>query len=305
MHPIQAPPSSDPIARDFVPGPFYRPRLRETYQTTIAPDLMCLTYQHRSPGERQEAIGQRLRGWDGASPYHKNRPLRGPRGGDVLRPVEQAIAHHNVPELLAVTLSAYVPAAIKEPTYLMAARAALQAVSGARTEITRVRKGVAQFGIMKGAPAGCKVTLWADQAHELVDKMVHLVFPRIKEWRGVSFRTGDESGNVGWGFRPEEFALFPEIESNYDAYPPKVSQYLKKEHTAPESILSRKKDANLLLYLRWFLEFELWFKLLPSRTGTPVCSCRPWVSHSTSPRSMIFKRGTRCIILSSSFLLTP
>lgn len=106
----------------------------------------------------------------------------------------------------------------------MAARAALQAITGARTEITRVRKGVAQFGIMKGAPSGCKVTLWADQAHEFMDKMVHVVFPRIKEWKGVRWNTGDESGNVGWGFKPEETALFPEIETNYDAYPPKVSK---------------------------------------------------------------------------------
>lgn len=203
---------------------------------------MCLMYNHREPGTREKPVGQRLRSWDDSSPYHKNRPLRGPRGGDALRPVEKDINHHNVPELLAVSLSAYVPQCIKEPTYLLAARAALQAVSGARTEIVRVKKGVAQFGIMKGAPAGCKVTLWGDQAHELMDKMIHVVFPRIKEWKGVSFKTGDESGNVGWGFRPEEFAQFPEIELNYDAYPPKVSlpflplPFLAEKHTAPRRV---------------------------------------------------------------------
>lgn len=182
-----------------------------------------MTYHHRAPGDREEPIGQRLRSWDDSSPYHKNRPLRGPRGGDTLRPVERDIGFHNVPELLAVSLSAYVPQCIKEPTYLLAARAALQAISGGRTEITRVKKGVAQFGIMKNAPAGCKVTLWGEQAHEFMDKMVHLVFPRIKEWRGIRSTVGDESGNVGWGFKPEEVGLFPEIELNYDAYPPKVS----------------------------------------------------------------------------------
>lgn len=184
---------------------------------------MALLYQHKPPGQqRPEPIGQRLRSWDDSSPYHKNRPLRGPRGGTTLRPVERDIIFRNVPELLAVTISTYQPHGIKDPTYLLAARATLQAVTGVRPEITRVRTGVSQWGIGKGQPSGAKVTVWGDQAYELMDKMVHLVFPRLKEWRGVDVTTGDETGNVGWGFTPEEFALFPEIQVNYDAYPMRV-----------------------------------------------------------------------------------
>lgn len=185
---------------------------------------MTLTYQHKPPGEQsEEPIGQRLRSWDGSSPYHKNRPLRGPRGGTTLRPVERSIKHHNVPELLSITLSTYQPLGIKEPTYLLATRAALQAVTGAKPEITRIRRGVAHWGIGKGQVAGAKATVWGDQAYELLDKMVHLVFPRMREWRGLQNFTGDESGNLGWGFTSEQFAMFPEIQVNYDAYPPKVS----------------------------------------------------------------------------------
>ncbi|KAH8756766.1 ribosomal protein L5 domain-containing protein [Diaporthe sp. PMI_573] len=223
LHPVQSPPSSDPIARDFQAGPFYLPRLKETWQTTIAQDLMTLTYEHKPPGTAKGPIGQRLRTWDDSSPYHKNRPLRGPRGPTgALRPVERDIDFKTVPELLAITLSTYVPKGTKEPTYLLAARAALQAVSGARTEITRVRHGVAQFGVAKGQTAGAKVTVWGEQAYELMDKMVHLVFPNIKEWPGVPGSTGDESGNLSWGLAPEQFALFPEIQANYDAYPAKM-----------------------------------------------------------------------------------
>lgn len=190
----------------------------------MAPDLLTLTYNHKPPGEQKpEPIGQRLRSWDDSSPYFKNRPLRGPRGGTTLRPVERDITFRNVPEVLAVTLSVYQPQGIKDPTYLLATRAALQAATGARPEITRVRTGVSQWGIGKGQCSGAKATVWGDQAYELLDKMVHLVFPRIKEWQGVVSTTGDETGNLGWGFTSEEFALFPEIQVNYDAYPTKVS----------------------------------------------------------------------------------
>lgn len=137
--------------------------------------------------------------------------------------MERDIDFRTVPELLAITLSTYVPSGTKEPTYLLAARAALQAVTGARTEITRVKHGVSQFGVSKGQTAGAKVTVWGEQAYEFMDKMVHLVFPKIKEWPGVPGTTGDESGNLSWGFEPEHFALFPEIQANYDAYPAKVS----------------------------------------------------------------------------------
>lgn len=137
--------------------------------------------------------------------------------------MERDIDFRTVPELLAITLSTYIPAGTKEPTYLLAARAALQAVTGARTEITRVKHGVSQFGVSKGQTAGAKVTVWGEQAYELMDKMVHLVFPKIKEWPGIPGSTGDESGNLSWGFEPDQFALFPEIQANYDAYPAKVS----------------------------------------------------------------------------------
>lgn len=223
LHPIQSPPSSDPIARDFEPGPFYLPRLKETWQGAVSADLMTLTYNHKAPGEREEPIGQRLRTWDDSSPYHKNRPLRGPRGGSALRPVEKDITFRNVPEILSISLSSFTPKGIKDPTYLLAARAALQAVAGARPEIVRVKRGVSQWGITKNQPAGAKVTVWGEQAYELLDKMIHLVFPQIKEWPGVKATTGDESGNLAWGFSSDEFAMFPEIQANYDGFPAKVS----------------------------------------------------------------------------------
>jgi large subunit ribosomal protein L5 len=40
--------------------------------------------------------------------------------------------------------------------------------------------------------------------------------PKIKEWKGVKGSSGDSSGNLTFGFTPEETALFPEVEVNYD-----------------------------------------------------------------------------------------
>lgn len=147
---MQSPPSSDPVARDFVPGPFNLPRLRQTYIATMASDIMTLAYVHTPPGTPKTPTPERLRGWDGSSPYHKNRPRRGPRGGDgELRPLERSITFRNIPELQSVTLAAYLPEAIKERDRLVVAQTVLQAITGVVPEVTSVHNNVAQWALSR------------------------------------------------------------------------------------------------------------------------------------------------------------
>ncbi|TQV92165.1 ribosomal L5P family protein [Cordyceps javanica] len=225
LHPIQSPPSSDPTARDFVPGPFNLPRLKHTYDSTIAPDLMTLTYTHKPAGfEASESTKGQLREWDGSSPYHKNRPRRGPRGGQSgrLGLVEKEMSWHNLPEIAAVTVNSYAPEAADNKEYLDVARAVVQAITGEFPEVTRTRSNVIHWGVRKGQKTGAKVTLRGGAAYEFVDKLVTLVLPKIKEWPGVKGSSGDRAGNLGLGLDPEYMSYFPELEYNFDMYPPNL-----------------------------------------------------------------------------------
>ncbi|KAL1895841.1 54S ribosomal protein L7, mitochondrial [Sporothrix stenoceras] len=221
LHPIQSPESSDPTARDFVPGPYHLNRLRQTYHTTIASDLMTLAYTHTIPGTEKIPTPQRLRSWDGSSPYHKNRPLRQPRGDPKLPLLEKPITFRNIPEIRSVTLAAFVPKAAREPEHLVVARMVTQAITGKVATITTVKHNVGQWGIIKGQKAGVKVTLYGNEAYDFLDKCIHIVFPRIKDWPGVNGSTGDSSGNLAFGLTSENTALFPEVEANYSMYPAK------------------------------------------------------------------------------------
>ena len=220
---MQSPSTTDPVARDFVPGPFNIPRLKHTYESTIASDIMTMTYMHKTPGTAPAPLKERLRSWDDSSPYMINRPKRGPRGPSTLFPIEQDITWQNVPELQAVTVATYVPQAVKNPDHLIAARAVLMSITGAYPENTKVKKSVAQWHVLKGQKAGVKVTLYGTQAYEFLDKCIHLVFPKIKEWQGIKGSSGDRSGNIAWGFTGEEMSHFPEVEATYSMYPGKVS----------------------------------------------------------------------------------
>jgi len=215
LHPVQSPPSSDPIARDFVPGPFNLPRFKQTYQSTIASDLMTLAYSHVPPGTPAKAAPARLREWDDSSPYHKNRAIRGPRGRPVLSLLERDVTFNNIPEIKEITIACQVPEAVTDPDHLLVARSVLLALTGATPEITKTKTQVMQWGIKVGDRAGVKATVYGNAAYEFLDRCVNMVFPRIKDWRGIRATTGDSSGNLAFGFTPDDVKLFPEVEVNY------------------------------------------------------------------------------------------
>ncbi|KAI0540047.1 ribosomal L5P family protein [Xylaria digitata] len=222
LHPVQPPPSSDPIARDFAPGPFNLPRLKQTYQSTIASDIMTMIYQHTPPGTPDKPERIRLREWDESSPYMKNRPKRGPRGADVLFPLEKPIDWRNIPEIRAVHIAVYMPKAKKNFDHIIVGRAVLQSISSVRTTTTITKSSVSQWGIVKGDRSGVKCSIYGNQVYEFVDKVVNFVFPKIKEWKGVKGTSGDSTGNIGFGLDPQDMQHFPEVEAAYSMYPSKM-----------------------------------------------------------------------------------
>jgi len=183
---------------------------------------MTLAYHHVPPGTPDTQPSQRLREWDGSSPYHKNRPLRAPRGAPVLPLKERDINFVNIPEIKEVTIASYVPAALKEPDHLLVCRNVILALTGTLPSITKTRSDVAQWHIRSGQPAGVKTTIHGNAAYEFLDRCINFVFPRIKDWRGIQASTGDSSGNLSFGLGPEEMKFFPEVEANYQMYAPKV-----------------------------------------------------------------------------------
>ncbi|KAH6684520.1 ribosomal protein L5 domain-containing protein [Halenospora varia] len=245
LHPHQPPPTSDPASRQFVPGPFSHPRVAQTWQSTIASDLMTLGYAHKPPGTVDVPKSERLRSWDDSSPYHKNRPKRGPRGPEgVLRLIERDIDWRNIPKVTGVTVHSMVKGAIEDSAHLHVAGMLLQAVTGVRPQVHRATHSVSQFGIRVRMPISLTCSLRGDQAWEFVDKCINLVFPKIKDWEGVQGTTGDSSGNITFGFNREGAILFPEVEINYDMYPPKmIPGFHVTIHTSAQS----DRHARLLL----------------------------------------------------------
>ncbi|KAF2730380.1 ribosomal protein L5 [Polyplosphaeria fusca] len=244
LHPHQPPPSSDPVSREFIPGPFASPRLEQTYQSTIASDLMTLTYHHLPPGYRAPVQLQRLREWTGDSPYFKGRPLRPPRGGGGLRLLDPPRNFKNIPEITKVVVHSMVPEAQDNSAHLHVAGMIVQAITNVRAVTHKARHNVVGWGLREGKYVSVTADVEREDTFHFLSKLIDVVLPRIKEWKGVAGTTGDSSGNITFGLTPDVVAMFPEIEVNYDSYPPKM---IPGCHITIQTTATNDRDARFLL----------------------------------------------------------
>jgi len=119
-----------------------------------------------------------------------------------------------VPRLEKISINMGVGEAMQDKKYLEIAVSAMGEISGQRPVITRARKSIAGFKLREGMPIGCMVTLRRDRMYEFLDRLVRLVLPRVRDFRGISRKAFDGHGNYSLGL--SEQLVFPEL--NPDKY---------------------------------------------------------------------------------------
>jgi len=86
----------------------------------------------------------------------------------------------------------------------------LEIIAGQKPLVTKSKKSIANFKLRAGMSVGAKVTLRGDRMYEFADKLVNIVLPRVRDFRGVSAKAFDGRGNYSLGVRDQ--LIFPEIE---------------------------------------------------------------------------------------------
>ncbi|MBO4885221.1 MAG: 50S ribosomal protein L5 [Clostridia bacterium] len=86
----------------------------------------------------------------------------------------------------------------------------LATISGQKPLVTKAKKSIANFKVREGMNVGAKVTLRNDRMYEFADKLMNIVLPRMRDFRGVSDKAFDGRGNYALGVR--EQLIFPEID---------------------------------------------------------------------------------------------
>jgi large subunit ribosomal protein L5 len=82
-------------------------------------------------------------------------------------------------------------------------------ITGQKPVVTRAKKSIAAFKVREGQAIGCMVTLRGDRMYEFFDRLVNMVLPRVRDFRGVSTKSFDGRGNYTIGLHDQ--LIFPEI----------------------------------------------------------------------------------------------
>jgi large subunit ribosomal protein L5 len=100
--------------------------------------------------------------------------------------------------------------AMENPKALDAAVGDIVQITGQKPVVTKARKAIANFKLREGRSIGVKVTLRQERMWAFLDRLMSIVLPRVRDFRGVSPDAFDGRGNYTLGLR--EQLIFPEIE---------------------------------------------------------------------------------------------
>jgi large subunit ribosomal protein L5 len=115
-----------------------------------------------------------------------------------------------LPRLRKIVLSIGLGEATQEPKALEAAEKDLTTISGQQPVTTRAKKSISAFKLRAGMPVGMMVTLRGKRMYDFFDKLVNVVLPRFRDFRGISRDSFDGRGNYSLGMK--EQIVFPEID---------------------------------------------------------------------------------------------
>ncbi|MDR3576403.1 MAG: 50S ribosomal protein L5 [Anaerolineaceae bacterium] len=115
-----------------------------------------------------------------------------------------------VPRLEKVVVNIGMGEAMDNSKAMDAAVSDVTQITGQKPVITKARKSIANFKLREGRAIGVKVTLRGERMWAFVDRLVNIVLPRVRDFRGVSADAFDGRGNYTLGLR--EQLIFPEIE---------------------------------------------------------------------------------------------
>lgn len=114
-----------------------------------------------------------------------------------------------VPGIQKVVVNIGVGEAIDNPKSLDGAVEDLRKITGQQPIVTKARKSIATFKLREGRAIGAKVTLRGEKMWAILDRLINIALPRIRDFRGIPPKL-DGRGNYTVGLR--EQLVFPEID---------------------------------------------------------------------------------------------
>jgi large subunit ribosomal protein L5 len=132
---------------------------------------------------------------------------------EIIKELQEELGIDNpmaVPRLEKIVINMGVGDAIQNIKLLDTAKVELAQITGQYPAVGRAKKSISAFKLRKGQPIACYVTLRRKRMYEFFDRLVNIVLPRVRDFRGVSPKAFDGRGNYTLGMKDQ--LVFPEID---------------------------------------------------------------------------------------------
>lgn len=114
-----------------------------------------------------------------------------------------------VPRMEKVIISMGVGKAVQDKKFLEFAKTDLAMIAGQMPVVCKAKKSVSNFKVRAGVETGLKVTIRGVRMYEFMGRLINLVIPRVRDFRGLNPYSFDGKGNYSMGLT--EQSVFPEI----------------------------------------------------------------------------------------------
>lgn len=118
----------------------------------------------------------------------------------------------DVPRLSKIVINSGVGEAITNSNAINEVVEVITLIAGQKPIVTKSKKAVSGFKLRENMEIGVSVTLRGEKMWHFFDKIINIVFPRTKDFRGMSLDSFDGNGNYSFGVK--EHVAFPEIDPN-------------------------------------------------------------------------------------------
>ncbi len=115
----------------------------------------------------------------------------------------------SLPRLDKIVINMGVGSAVSDKKHIEDAQAAMTLIAGQKAVVTLARQSIAGFRLREGMPIGVKVTLRGNRMYEFLDRLISIVLPRVRDFRGVNDKAFDGRGNYSLSLN--EYLVFPEL----------------------------------------------------------------------------------------------
>lgn len=117
-----------------------------------------------------------------------------------------------VPAVKKVVLNVGYGRHVKDNAYIENIEKTLTLITGQKPVRNKSKKSISNFKIREGMDIGMSVTLRGPLMYDFLYKLIHITFPRVRDFRGISIKNFDRQGNYSIGFK--ENIAFPEVSTD-------------------------------------------------------------------------------------------